>query len=190
MPRMSCRIPPPPGYLEHMGAPEHVPSSVTDTVRSYSSPPPRTGGWLADRPGELRGPQPQGDGLGTPGPDQGYALKLAKRFSGQLHLTAEENEADALAGATAIATKRSGLLARGPIMDDISAGLVVWGYLDPHADPALVKRRRTWFEEVHSDHHYPQRRQIVDAVPADVLTQSLEDISVAYAEDWKNCLSF
>jgi hypothetical protein len=115
---------------------------------------------------------------------------LAKRFSGRLHLTPGESEADALAGATAIATKRSGLLARGPILDDIEAGLVVWGFLDPTADPALVRRRKTWFEEVHSDHHYPQRRQLVDAVPGDVLKQSLEDIAVAYADDWQNCLQF
>lgn len=185
---MGCFTATQPGYLEPMGAPEHVPTSATEHVRKYSSPPRRAGEWRANRPGELSGPQPVGDGLGTPGPDQGYALRLAKRFRGQLKLKPDEAEADALAGASAIAMKRSGLLGRAPILHDIEAGLVVWGFLDATADPELVRIRRVWFEGVHSEHHYQQRRRIVDAVPADLLKQSSDDIGVAYVEGWADCL--
>lgn len=172
-----------------MGAPEYVPIPVTDKVRKYFSPPRRLGEWRADRPGELTGPQPAGAALGTPGPDQGYALRLAKRFKGSLKLQAGESEADALGGAAAIGMKRSGLLGRAPVIYDIEAGLVVWGFLDANAPDELVNIRRRMFEGVHSDHHYTERRQIVDAVSAELLMQSHDDIGVAYAENWRDCLS-
>lgn len=171
-----------------MGAPEFVPVPSDAAPRTYSSPPRRAGSWNADRPGDLVGRQPEGDRLGTPGPDQGYALTLAARFKGRLELTDGEHEVDALAGAAAIAMKRSGLFGRAPVIHDVQAGLAVWGYLDDTPDPALVDARRTWFEEIGHDHHYTERRQVVDAVPADLLRQSLDDIEVAYAEGWRDCL--
>lgn len=171
-----------------MGAPEHVPAVPGSTVRSYSSPPRRAGSWRADRPGELPGRQPAGERLGTPGPDQGYALTLAGRFAGRLQLEEGESEADALAGAAAIGMKRAGLFGRAPVIHDVEAGLAVWGYLDANVDPALVELRRQWFEEVHHPHHYMELRRVVDAVPADLLRQSLDDIEVAYAESWRDCL--
>jgi len=170
-----------------MGAPEHVPAQPTARVRSYSSSPRRPAGWLADRPGDLTGPQPSGDRLGTQGPDQGYALHLARRFEGRLHLEDGESEADALAGATAVATKRSGTFGRAPVLHDVQAGLVVWGFLDADPDPELVALRRERFAEVHHAHHYELLRRIADAVPAELLAQSLQDIEVAHAEDWRAC---
>jgi hypothetical protein len=171
-----------------MGAPEYVPKDHNVAVRSYSSPPRRGSSWMADRPGEVSGPQPEGDRLGTPGPDQGYALTLAERFSGQLHLVDGESEADALTGAAAVAMKRSGLFGRGPILHDVQAALTVWGYLDGSADAQLVSLRRDRFAQVHHDVHYMQLRRIADAVPAELLLQSLDDIEVAHVEDWNSCL--
>ena len=49
----------------------------------YESPPRADGSWRAERPGDCPG-QPPGDGLGSQGPDQGYALKLVKQFAGQV----------------------------------------------------------------------------------------------------------
>lgn len=172
-----------------MGAPEHVPVNPNARVRRYSSPPRRPTPWKADRPGELSGPQPEGALLGTPGPDQGYALKLAKLLSGEVKLVDGESEADVLAAGAAIGMKRSGLFNRAPILADVRAGLVPWGYFDADAPNELVQRRREMFEEVHHAHHYIAMREVVDAVPADLLRQSLDDIEVAYAEDWKACLT-
>ena len=171
-----------------MGAPEYVPVDRTRTLRSYSSPPRRPGSWKADRPGELVGRQPEGELLGTPGPDQGYAITLAHRLSGGLKLDDGENEADVLVGGAAIAMKRSGLFSRGPIMADVEAALTPWGFFDASAPRELVDRRREMFSEIHHSHHYMARRAVVDAVPADLLTQSLDDIEVAYAEGWQDCL--
>ncbi len=78
-----------------MAAPDYVPTPTDDKPRVYVSPPRRPDSWLADRPAEIAGLQPRGAQLGTPGPDQGYALKLARQFEGKLVLTPGESAEDA-----------------------------------------------------------------------------------------------
>ena len=171
-----------------MGAPEFVPTSRADTTRSYSSPPRRAGSWNANRPGDLVGRQPEGDRLGTPGPDQGYALTLAARFEGRVKLAEGEHEADALAGAAAIAMKRSGLFGRAPVVHDLTVGLTIWGFLDPTPDPELVAVRRAWFDEVHLVHHYNELRRIADAAPEEVLRLPHGTVEERHRSDWRSCL--
>ncbi len=171
-----------------MAAPEFVPISPDQLVRSYSSPPHRAGSWMADRPGELSGRQPVGEQLGTPGPDQGYALTLAARFSGRLALARGEHEADALAGAGAVAMKRSAVFGRAPVIHDMTVALTIWGFLDPTAAPELVQVRAEWFEEVHLAMHYTARQRIADAAPEQVLRLSHRAIAERYRADWRACL--
>lgn len=143
---------------------------------------------MADRPGEIEGLQPVGEQLGTPGPDQGYALTLAKRFENRLHLTSGEHASDALAGGAAVAMKRSGLFGRAPVVHDMTVALTVWGFLDAGADPALVSARRELFEEVHLYVHYTELRRIVDAVPEAVLLQPHGVTVSQHRADWRRCL--
>lgn len=171
-----------------MAAPEFVPTQPLAQVRSYSSPPPRAGGWVADRPGEIEGLQPVGEQLGTPGPDQGFALTLAARFADKVQLAEGEHAADALAGAAAVAMKRSGLFGRAPVVHDLTVALTVWGYLDQAPDPALVEARRELFDEVHHYVHYTELRRIVDAVPESVLLQPHATTIAQHAADWRSCL--
>ena len=172
-----------------MGVPEHVAVAATSRVRSYSSPPRRARSWMADRPGESIGRVvPDGGRLGTPGPDQGYALLLAAELAPAAKLREGEHRNDVLAGAAAIAMKRSGWHGRAPGLDDVEAGLIVWGYLDTSPAPELVAPRRGWFAEIHSPHQYEQCRKVVDAVRAEMLLQPLEDIGIAHAEDWRELL--
>lgn len=171
-----------------MAAPEHVPIEPAQRVRSYTSPPWRPDSWFAERPGELQGRQPFGRQLGVPGPDQGYALTLATRYSGRLSLTEGEYEGDALAGATAVAMKRAALFGRAPIIHDVTVGLTVWGFLDPTPAPPLVVIRKEYFDEVHLPMHYPQLRRIADAVPVRVLRQSHELVAKRHRTNWRSCL--
>lgn len=171
-----------------MGAPDYVPTDPTARVRSYSSPPRRPGSWSPDRPGDLDGRQPYGERLGVPGPDPGYTLKLAARFEPTLQLHDREDPEDVLAGAAAIAMKRAGLFGRAPISVDVELGLVVWGFLDANVDEELVELRRSWFEEIHTRHHYMQRRRVADAVPAELLRRRPAEVKAAYSEGWRNCL--
>lgn len=171
-----------------MSAPQYVPTEPDQLVRSYSSPPWRPDPWFADRPGELTGRQPFGEQLGVPGPDQGYALLLAARYKGRLSLTEGEDEADAIAGAVAVATKRAALFGRAPILHDVTVGLAVWGFLDPSPPAPLVALRREWFEEVSHPHHYPSLRRIADAVPEDVLRRPHDAIVQRHQVNWRSCL--
>jgi len=171
-----------------MAAPHHVPTDPNQPVRRYASPPRREGSWTADRPGELSGRQPEGERLGTPGPDQGYALKLARQYEGRLHLGDHEHEVDALAGATAIAMKRSGLFGRAPVLHDVTVGLTVWGFLDGSPSSELVELRSEWFDEVHLRHNYSDLRRIADSAPEDILRLVHTEIAERHAADWRSCL--
>ena len=167
-----------------MAAPEYVPHPPTDKPRVYESPPWDGEAWLADRPGELTGRQPLGPRLGYPGPDQGFAIKLANGFDDRLVLAAGEHEADVKAGCTAVALKRASLFGRAPMVHDLTAAFTIWGFL-AEADAELVRLRKPLFEEVSSIHHYMERRKIADLVPQAVLRLSHQEIAKVAAQDWR-----
>jgi hypothetical protein len=174
-----------------MAAPEHVPTPATQQVRTYTSPPRRDDPWMANRPADFADQhrQPDGDRLGRQGPDQGYALKLARAFAGTLTLRSGEHETDAIAGAVAIGLKRASQFGRAPVIHDIRAGLVIWGFLDANPDLELVKLRTKLFEEVSHPHHYAELRGIVDMVTDDVLRQTPDEIRAAHDSDWKKLIA-
>ena len=89
-----------------MAAPEYVPVSLNELPR-LKEPIPPAGHWKAERPADLKGGQPVGRMLGRPGPDQGYAFVLARRFDDRLELTETEEKDDAVAGCVGVATRRS-----------------------------------------------------------------------------------
>ena len=62
-----------------MGAPKFRPVPPTEFARAYRSPDHVPTGWTAERPGDVGGFQPRRPGLGSPGPDQGFALRIAER---------------------------------------------------------------------------------------------------------------
>ncbi len=171
-----------------MAAPEHVPVDRNQPVRGYTSPPRRPAPWLAIRPGEVVDDgQPRGARLGHQGPDQGYALTLARRFEGKLTLATGEHERDALAGAVGVALKRASLYGRAPVVHDLTVALTAWGFLD-EAPAELVERRRRLFEEVSHPHHYVGARRIVDLVPDATLRLTPGQVSQAHRADWRSLL--
>ncbi|HTO01641.1 MAG TPA: hypothetical protein VL068_13300 [Microthrixaceae bacterium] len=172
-----------------MAAPEYVPLDPTAQLRSYGSPPRRAGSWMKDRPAEIRGLQPIADRLGVTGPDPGYALTMAARYKGKLHLGAGEKESDALAGAGAIAMKRAALTGRAPILADVKVALTIWGFLNPNPPAELVELRTDVFEEVHNPADYPRLRTLADMVPSEVLAADPDTIARAHNIDWRRCLT-
>lgn len=170
-----------------MAAPEYVPVDETRPLRAYVSPPRRPDPWRADRPGDLIGGQPRGDRLGNQGPDQGYVLRLVREFAGKLTLTAGEHERDALAGASAVALKRSSLFGRAPIVHDLTVALTIWGFL-ADAPAELVELRKPLFEEVWHPHHYAEQRRLADLVPDDVLRMTPMRVAEAHQRDWRSLL--
>ena len=163
-----------------MAAPEFVPVEPLTEVRTYESPPRRPDPWLADRPGDLVGRQPLGERLGVPGPDQGYALKLAdEQFRPRLIL-GDVSADDAIAGCLGIALKRASLFGRAPTAHDLRVAFTIWGFLDLSPAPELVGLREAWFAEVAHPYHYAEARRIVDAVDDDVLSRSHDQVEADY----------
>jgi hypothetical protein len=91
-------------------------------------------------------------------------LKLARQFEGTLVLNTGEHERDVLAGCVAIALRRASLFGRAPVKHDLTLALTIWGYLSA-APRELVELRKPLFDEVAHEHHYVERRELVDMVP-------------------------
>jgi hypothetical protein len=145
-------------------------------------------GWLADRPADIAGRQPEGRGLGYQGPDQGYALVLAARFRGRLQLQPGEGEDDAIEGALNVALRRASLFGRAPVIHDLTVAFAIWGFLDPDPPADLVALRRPLFEGVGHPFHYGERRAIVDMVPEETLRLMPVDVQAAYPGRWQELL--
>lgn len=166
--------------------PQNVPTKPVAT-QHYASPPRRDRTWNADRPGDVFvDGQPHGELLGSQGPDQGFAIKLARSFEDQLELTSKEHANDVIAGCVAVALKRASAFGRAPTVHDVRCAFSIFGYLEP-ADPDLVELRHKLFEEVAHPNHYAERRAIVDAVPTAFLRQPHATILVE-AADWRSVL--
>lgn len=158
-----------------MAAPEFVPTSPT-ARRSYVSPERRAGSWMADRPGELEGRQPEGERLGSPGPDQGYVVHLTDTLRDTLHLGSHEHEVDALAAVAAVGLKRASLFGRAPVIHDVQAAVVALGFdVEPPTGDA-AERRRLRLEEAHHPHFYDKLRDIVDEIGPEWLHRPLAAI--------------
>ena len=171
-----------------MAAPEHVPVDRNRPVRGYLSPPRLPEQWLPDRPGEVVDiGQPRGARFGHQGPDQGYALSLARRFRGTLTLAPGEHERDALAGAVGVALKRASLFGRAPVVHDLTVALTLWGFLG-EASADLRDLRADLFEEVAHPHHYEKLRRLVDLVPEATLRLSPAQVTEAHRADWRTLL--
>jgi hypothetical protein len=170
-----------------MAAPEYVPRPKAEKARVYESPPWRFDPWTASRPADLDEGQPLGPGLGYPGPDQGFVLKLARQFEGRLCLAEGESEHDALAGAVAIALRRASLFGRAPVVHDLTVALRVFGFLveGGRPDPELVKHRRTLFEGCANLHHYGELRALVDTVPEHVLRRTPQQVKELAGSGWQ-----
>lgn len=169
-----------------MSQPQNVPSKPL-APQHYTSPPRRDRVWNADRPGDVFSTgQPHGELFGSQGPDQGFALKLAKSFVDELELTPGEHADDAIAGCVAVALKRASAFGRAPTVHDIRAAFAIFGFLGT-ADAELVELRSKLFEEVAHPHHYTERRAIADAVPMDFLRQPHTKI-LEQAGDWRSVL--
>lgn len=168
-----------------MAAPEYVPIKPMDDVRAYESPPRRPDSWRAVRPGDLDGPQPRGRSLGSQGPDQGYAIRLARQvFVPQLHTGALDVD-DVVAGCVAIALARASLFGRAPIAHDLRVAFAAWGFLDEAPPAELVSLRERAFAAASHPHHYADVRALADAVPERTLRLHHDEVRAA---DWRSLL--
>lgn len=167
-----------------MAQPEYVPVIPRNRVR-VSERLPTPEGWVADRVAEVRqqGSQPAGRQLGVAGPDQGYALKLARRLHDRILLGPADHLDDVVAGCVGVALRRAARYGRAPVLSDVELGLAVWGFLG-EAPADLVEFRRPLFES--AAHHYNDLRAIADRVPAATLELTPADVQSRLPNDgWR-----
>ena len=167
-----------------MTQPSFVPIVEADQMRlAYQLHVPSI--WTQSRPSEMRATTaPSGPRLGRPGPDQGYALKLARRFEDRLELAEGESVEDAMAGCTAVTTRRAASFGRAPVIYDLSFSFTLWGFLGGGPDD-LVAARAPLFRS--AAHHYEAQRAIADCVLPSPLRLSPEEVGERRAE-WRDLL--
>jgi hypothetical protein len=167
-----------------MTQPEYVPITPEDRIRPVLRlPAPRR--WKPDRPAEIRGGiRPSGPWMGTPGPDQGYALILAQRFADRLVLTEGERFEDAVAGCLGVALRRASMFDRAPVIHDWEVAFGVWGFLGGAPDD-LVAYRRPLFQA--TAHDYWAQRAISDRVPDATLRLAPPQLT-SRLHDWRGLI--
>ena len=156
-----------------MTQPTFVPIAEADQVR-----PARhlhvPGAWTTTRPAELVVPAVRrGRGVGTPGPDSGFALRLAKRFEHQLRLGDGESAHDVLLGVALVAAKRAALFGRAPCVHDVRLALNLWGFLEDIPAERRVARRAAFSG---LSHDYTAQRALVDSVSEETLRRTPEEV--------------
>jgi len=164
--------------------PSFVPVVEADQVRrAYQLQVPEI--WTTSRPSELRGTRaPSGTFLGTPGPDQGFALKLARRFEDRLILGAGEQAEDAMVGCTAVAMRRAASFGRAPVIHDLTLAFTLWGFM-VGAPADLVEARGPLFRS--ASHHYQAQRIIADCVHESTLRLTPLQV-VEQIQNWRSLL--
>lgn len=168
-----------------MAQPDHVPLKEADRVRPVDRLP-TPAAWTADRPADLRGAaQPSGRLLGTQGPDQGYALTLARRFVDRVVLGPGERAEDAVAGCLGVALKRAALFGRAPVVFDYELALGLFGFLG-EAPGDLLEWRRPLFQA--AAHDYEAQRRISDLVPEATLRLPPGEIRDRLS-DWRSLVT-
>jgi hypothetical protein len=156
-----------------MTQPTFVPIAEADQVRPalHLHVP---GPWTTTRPAELVVPAVRRDrSVGTPGPDSGFALRLAKRFEHELVLDEGESEHDVVLGAALVGSKRAALFGRAPSIYDVRFALNLWSFLDADTPAGLRASRRALFSSI--SHDYVAQRHLVDTIPEEVLRLSPEE---------------
>jgi hypothetical protein len=164
--------------------PDFVPVSPRDRVRTAETLP-IPDRWTVSRPGELEGMRPpEGRSFGNTGPDQGYALKLAKRFVDRLELAPGEHAEDAIAGCLGVALRRAARFGRAPVIYDLEFAFTLFGFLGGGPDD-LVDFRQPYFEA--AAHDYWDQRDIADLVAEDTIALSPAAVRSRLGE-WKSLL--
>ena len=167
-----------------MAQPDFVPMTLGDRVRT-ADVLPIPDRWEATRPGELEGLRPpEGRSFGNTGPDQGYGLKLAKRFAERFELQPGEHAEDAISGCLGVALRRAAKFGRAPVIYDFELAYTLFGFLGG-APADLLEFRRPYFDA--ASHDYWDQRDIADLVREDTLALSPAEVRSRLG-DWRSML--
>ena len=166
-----------------MAQPSFVPVTEADQVRPTLRQADTT--HVTGRPSEMRTPDaPHGTGFGKPGPDQGFALRLAHLISERMVLVDGEVHHDVEVGAALVGARRASLWGRAPSVYDLEVALGFFGYLGV-APADLVAYRGGLFQAV--GHSWMAQRALVDSVPEAALRLTPAE-AAASSSSWRTTL--
>lgn len=142
---------------------------------------------MPDRPGEIEGFQPEGPQLGSQGPDQGFALRIASQLEPKLRLQPGEDTNDVIHGCLGVALRRASIYSRAPVVHDLTIAFTIWGFYDAAPPADLVEFRASLFEGLrHVAHHYTEARVVADMVPESTLRMTPAQVADAYPAGWRD----
>ncbi len=169
-----------------MAAPDYVPTNTKNRAPRVGLPTPPARRSVGNmRPAALGAEQPTGASLGRPGPDQGYALLLARSFEDRLVIAEGENRSDVVAACVAVALKRASMFGRAPVIHDLDVAFTLFGFLGA-APPELVDCRREHLAG--SSHHHHRQRSVADQVPEATLAMTPTQIRASFPAAWRELL--
>ncbi len=172
-----------------MAAPKFSPVDPVDHARYYTSPEHVPDSWLPDRPGEIDGFQPEGSTLGSQGPDQGFALRIAGQLRPKLRLQGTEHADDVIRGCLGVALRRASMFSRAPVVHDLTIAFTIWGFYDDAPPADLVAMRAPLFEGLRLvNHHYAESRVVADLPPETTLQMTPDQVTAAYPGQWRSLL--
>jgi hypothetical protein len=136
--------------------PADLPQAALDTA-------PARGWSPSSRPGVISSPGqvPHGKGFGTPGPDTGWALKIARHLEGDI-------DPDLMHVLVALMAARASLHGRAPIREDLEVAKLLCG-IGEGLPFDLSTRRKSWLAAV--PHEPSKGAAAVAAVEPDLLRQ-------------------
>jgi hypothetical protein len=144
---------------------------------------------MPDRPAEISGFQPAGPRRGHPGPDQGFALRIARQLAPSLHMQEGEHLDDAIRGCLGVALRRASLFSRAPVVYDLQMAFRMWGFLDEVPPAELAAFRKPLFAGLrHVNHHYTEARIVADMVPESTLLLAPTALDADYPSRWRELI--
>lgn len=111
------------------------------------------------KPGTLRHSSLQGQGRGTPAPNEGFAFSLAQHILEQRRFAHEHDRADVMTGIALVAAKIASRAHRGPSASDVHTALEHFGIATAGT---ITSKQAAPFAGL--AHDYFAQRRFVDAV--------------------------
>jgi hypothetical protein len=122
--------------------------------------------------------------LGSQGPDQGYALRLAQLFVDRLVLVEGENQGDVMSGCLPVAGRRASIFGRAPVIHDLELAFGIWGFLNESSADLVDYRKGRFFG---AGHDYWRQREIANQIPEATLRMTPAQ-AVSGLGNWRELL--
>ena len=153
-----------------MTQPDYVPVAAGSQLREVD-PLAIPEAWTPTRPSELAplkvSAVEQGKLLGTPSPDSGFALKLARIRVHKLELAIGEHREDVERAVAAIAIKRAAFFSRAPVIHDVDFAIALLGYGEADIPVEVLEHRKAVVSGV--SHDYFKMRRMLEAIGPETL---------------------